>query len=338
MSVLRNLPTLNVLIALCTALLVAAIWTSRSSAVASANTESNASNYSSDASDADDLSEGDLLIAEAIKRLEQAPSVVAQIKHESHMFGQLLVGDGLYQQLNHPDGVMTRLELSVQTDNEVTTLRHISNGQFLYMQEQQGNEQRVRRVDLRTVRRNQSSTMSGKLASHSREVAPAAPPTSMTHSIAIGGLPRLLAELQKNFTFRKPQAISFQDVPVWAVAGEWKADRLQLLLPSEKGLTRSDGTVNREKIPAYIPDRVFVLIGRDRLFPYRLEYRKDSMSVNVAKPVALSASGSDALLTMDLYRVHIGKHPDLEIREFWYQHDDHQKLEDYTSRFIKSLR
>lgn len=335
---LRNLPTLNIVVALGTALLIAAFWTSRSTAVASATTEPNAADYSSGANVVGNVSEGDLLIADAIKRLEQAPSVVAQIKHESHMFGQLLVGDGMYQQLNHPDGVMTRLELSVQTDNEVTTLRHISNGQFLYMQEQQGNEQRVRRVDLRTVRRNQSRSTSGKLASHSSEAVSTMPPTSMTHSIAIGGLPRLLAELQKNFTFRKPQAISFQDVPVWAVAGEWKPERLRLLLPAEKGIIRSDGTVNGEKIPAYIPDRVFVLLGREGLFPYRLEYRKDSMLVNVAKPVALSASGSDALLTMDLYRVHIGKHPDLEIREFWYQHDDHQKLEDYTSRFIKSLR
>ena len=334
-------PSGKIFVALCSVLLFAAIWRSRSPVVASSNAAPAVKDQLAGTGESDGgvtASEGDLLIAKAIETLEQVPSVVAQIKHESRMFGQLLVGDGMYQQLNHPDGVMTRLELSVQTDNQITTLQHISNGQFLYMQEQQGNEQRVRRIDLRTVRRSQANVTGAAFASHRSESASETPPRSMTHSIAIGGLPRLLAELQKNFTFRKPQAISFQDDPVWAVAGEWKPERLRILLPTEKGIVLANGNVNLEKIPAYIPDRVFVLLGRDGLFPYRLEYRKDEMSALTARPVALSSSANDALLTMDLYRVQIGTHADVEMRDFWYQPDDHQKFEDYTNRFLKTLR
>jgi hypothetical protein len=263
------------------------------------------------------LNQGDQLITQAIKELEKAPSIVAQIKHESHMFGQLLVGDGTYQQLRHPDGVMTRLELSIRTESQATSLRHVSNGRFLYIHEQKGNEQTLGRVDLVNVRDSDEGFQ------------------SVVNSISIGGLPRLLAELQKNFKFRTPQAITFHGVPVLAVAGEWRPERIELLIPGRKGLVKKNGKIDLDKLPRYIPDRVFVLLGRDGLFPYRVEYRKDVDS-NVGSEAAIVSSSNDSLLTMDLYRVQIGAH--IDPLEFSYRPGDHQKIEDYTRRFTRTLR
>ncbi|MCA9212221.1 MAG: hypothetical protein KDB27_04075 [Planctomycetales bacterium] len=289
----------------------------------SATVEGDGADTNEQAPSNDGSSKGDQLIGKAIEALEAAPSIVAQVKHEARFFGQLLVGDGTYQQLNDPEGVMTRLEITVQTDQQVTSLRHISNGKFLHILEQSDLGQTVGRVDLRAIRDADESAPTDSARS-----------PSLVNSIAIGGLPRLLAELQRNFKFRAPQAIMFQNVPVWAVAGEWKAARLQTLFPSVKGIVRANGTVNVDRLPQYVPNRVFVLLGRDGLFPYRIEYHKDTDSSQ--NRTGTNAAQSTALLTMDLYRVQIGM--PIEPRTFFYNPGGHQKVDDRTAQFTKTLR
>jgi hypothetical protein len=254
---------------------------------------------------------GQELLRQSRERLLTASSISASIRHQTNMFGQQLVGSGSYRQLNSPDGLKVRLELAIRTEERSTSHHHISDGRFLWVLENDGAGPRAYRIDLRQVRESARPTDAGRVG---------------TESISIEGLPGLLSSIDRNFQFRVPQLVRFHEESMWAIAGLWRPERLKSFFPdgaSDRGIAASD-------LPGHVPDRVFLLIGQEDLFPYRIEFRRGA----AASTGTTSASSVAPLLIMDFYRVNLGG--TVDEREFTYSPGD-VHIEDRTDHYIGRL-
>lgn len=260
------------------------------------------------------------ILAEAIQRIENT-SLTAKIRHQANLFNCKLVGSGEYRQLNVPDGLRIRYDLSIPTDMGTTSLRHINSGRFLWINETVGTVQTAGMVDLKAVQEataNRPSVPSGSTLSY-------------------GGLPRLLAAIERDFSLRDPQEIKYQQMPMVAIAGTWRPDRIKKLLPKVQGIVKEDGSIDILKMPPHFPDRVFILLGNADFFPYRIEYRRSASREETKS--AFGAKPSDVpLLTMDLYRVNFS--PKLSPTQFEYdpREDGSLEIHDRTRTFIAMLR
>ena len=130
---------------------------------------------------------------------------------------------------------------------------------FLWIRDSSDAQAQLGRIDLRRLRDAASSDTGS--------------PTF--GAIPIGaGLSQLLASVEANFDCAEPYPLEFQEVPVWAIACQWKPERLAAMLPKRKGLYDQRGRLNTARLPAQLPDRVFLLVGRDDLFPYHIDFRR----------------------------------------------------------------
>jgi len=220
---------------------------------------------------------GTAILDEAIDRLAKHQTISAKVRHRSQLFGQRLVGSGVYLQKRSSPDALVRFSLSIG-DDRPDNLLHICDGRFLWIRENSGP---LSRVDLRVVR-------TAHLASD------AAPPPS-TH--LGGGLVQLLQALRLNFEFREPQLMEFQQVPVWAIVCQWKRERLAMYLPKDHPALAIENEIQFEALPQQMPDHILIFLGQDDFFPYRLDFRS-SQRRSPGK-----GSRAKSLVSMELFEV-----------------------------------
>lgn len=264
--------------------------------------------------------ESQRMLEMASKQLADVKSVSAKVRHTTSVYDQQLVGSGNYLQLRHPDGLKVRLDLFIRTEDYVTSYQHVCNGRFLYTLENLGETARLGKVDLNRVR---------DVLKQRRDTAPAFPTLDM---IASGGIPRILDALAQHFQFSEPQSVTFEQVPMWALAGQWNAESLKALLPNLPKVVSPQGRVVADELPPQFPDRVFVLLGKDDLFPYRIEYRRANDRSSDAAETAQPQNR--AMLAMDFYQVQFGE--DIDPLRFAFN-PGQVKPEDRTEQMLGRL-
>jgi hypothetical protein len=72
--------------------------------------------------------------------------------------------------------------------------------------------------------------------------------------------------------FAQVEQDSLELLPVTLLGGEWRPQRLADLLPRQRAAILAGQVADLAELPAQIPHRVVVFLGRDDLFPYRIEY------------------------------------------------------------------
>ena len=265
---------------------------------------------------ASSLPSGGDLIRQSVQLMSKA-NLTAQIRHQTELFGQQLIGSGQYRQKFDGDGLRFRFQLRIRTEEQSTGIHHINDGRFLWVLENRDESKSVKQVDLNEVRKALRRT---KAAERNLD------------AIALGGLPRLLGSLSNNFEFDTPVEITYQQTPVWAIRGIWKPKRLAALLPHKKGILNAQGEIQEEQIPANFPDRVFVLLGRSDRFPYRVEYQKQHQDDSLLD----EPPSSKTILTMDFFRVNLNAK--LDSSEFRPYLGDDVDMSDATHAFIWKMR
>jgi len=245
---------------------------------------------------------GNDLLVQAANQLERRASVSARLRHQLAVGGQELYGVGSYWQQGSGDELKIRLELQIA--GQEAKLLQVSNSRFLWIDRRLPTGRSITRFDLRQLRADPSlappdldkldpgkanwSTVQSMLTAHS------------------GGLPSLLAALGENFSFLPPQAMRLAiepaggdaqptTVPVWAVVGQWKPEKLAELLTKEEETTAASDAPRKSKtrskpqkscsLPDRLPQEVLLLVGQADLFPYRVEYR------NLETPVTTGSEG-----------------------------------------------
>ncbi len=78
--------------------------------------------------------------------------------------------------------------------------------------------------------------------------------------------------MSQNFDFSTVAPAKLDAFPVLAIAGAWKPARLAEMEPEQKEAILKGEPLDVSKLPRYLPERIVVLVGRNDMFPYRIEF------------------------------------------------------------------
>jgi hypothetical protein len=272
--------------------------------------------------------------------------VAARLRHQAAIGGNQLYGIGSYWQQGSGESLRVRMELQIAGHD--ASLLQVSNSRFLWVDRRLSNGRTVTRIDLRQLRADPVLS-AGNLVSLGPGEASWSPiqPELTAHS---GGLASLLAALSDNFTFLPPQAwrlavappLSSQSmsIPVFAVVGHWKADKLATLQSGGASAAPADGSAPPRvaALPDRFPQEVLLLVGQTDLFPYRVEYRRLETPVPTrldAPPTPFQLS-ANPLAVLEMSDVAFGL--PIEAGQFDYSPRDVELINDNTVKLIERLR
>lgn len=259
------------------------------------------------------------LLERSIDSLESYQSVTAKLRQRIDLFDQQLVGSGSYQQGPAADHTF-RLELRTQVGERVSTLQHVSDGKTLWIYRQLFDEGKLSKVDLRRV----SAALSKR--------AGVTPGVGASQWLGLGGLPMLLRSLNEHFQFDEPAEDQLGKLPVWRLTGSWQPKYLARFLPDQKAAIEAQEPVDLSKLRPEIPDEVVLYLGRDDLFPYRLDYLRQKEGLTSA--ALRGASGAEPLVTLEVFEVRVNA--PLEASSFNYQ-PAAQPVPDVTQEYLRAL-
>jgi hypothetical protein len=271
---------------------------------------------------------GEQLIAQAARRVGAEPAISAELRYRIDAFGHELVGTGSYLQYGAGSEKLLRLDLRMQVGDRVATVQEIRGEDTYWIRRDvPPAPASLSRVDLKALHK----ALAPSAADSATDVLP------QGDWIMLGGLARLLAALDKNFVFEQPKADELQftaadgkaqvRLPIWIVAGSWKAEKVADLVGREPG--------KLGVLPEQLPDRVELVLGRTDdvlpLFPYRITYwRTTSADAKRAKDAAIPPR---ELLTLELYNVSRNQ---IDAREFEY-HPGDQDVQNVTPAYVQRL-
>jgi hypothetical protein len=232
-----------------------------------------------------------------------------------------MVGTGLYlQQKLQQDREAPhklRLELKMQVDERTSSFQQVCDGRYLWTHQDLLGKTSLARIDLRKI--------DSALATSSAAVRP-----STALQIAGGGLPKLMQGLADNFTFDSPTNEQLDGLAVLSLAGNWRPERLVLLVPEEKAKLEAGQGVDPTKIPAQMPERVVVKLGADDYFPYRVEFWRRELTGDQKAPLG----PFKAVVVMEFYEVQVN--PAIDARQFDYKPGD-LEFSDHTKELLRTL-
>ncbi len=255
---------------------------------------------------------GDAMVGRVLATVDGQRSIAAKLRHKIDLLGTPQFGTGLYLQQGRGPQRLIRFELKLQGDGRTPSVEEVSNGSYLWIYEQLGDDRSLARVDLGRLARGRPRTPGS---------------TAPNFSLSLGGLPRLLLALQTSFHFAPPVESRLDDLRVWTLDGQWNAARLSTLLPEQKAAIDAGQGVDLSKLAPQLPDRVVLRVGYDDLFPYRIEFWR----ANAKTKDAQSADRGKLLVVMELYEVQIGGA--LDPRQFVHSAADLQPV-DRTQAYL----
>ncbi len=254
------------------------------------------------------------MLAQAVDRLDRYPSISARIRQRAEIYDMPMIGTGLYLQ-GPPGSQCMRLELKMQVDNDVMSVQQVCDGNNLWVIRHLGPQQTLGRIEARTVVENQKGWAQK-------------PGQGGPLGIGIGGLPRLVRSLNHSFRFADPVPTKLSTFPVHELRGMWRPEALARMLPDQKAKIEAGGPADLSKLPEEAPDEVYLLLGRDDLFPYRVEYRRHEEGGE-------DGAQTRVLLVMELFEVRADA--TIERRLFDYQPGE-LPISELTSTYIENLK
>jgi hypothetical protein len=247
---------------------------------------------------------GERLLVDVLSMLEAQRTVSAKMRQRVDLFGHQLVGAGAYWQQGRGAERLLRLEMKLQVAEQITSMQQVCDGASLWIHQDLLDRNSLSRIDLRRVQA-------------ARQNQPVASPSQASAVwLALGGLPRLIENLNANFAFGAVESTKLNELSVIKVQGQWEPAKLAEILPEQKDAILAGKAADLSKLPDQLPDAVVVMIGRDDMFPYRIEYHRHvapdaKVSTTKTKPAA-----DRVLLVMEFYEVQING--PIDPRQFVY--------------------
>jgi hypothetical protein len=279
-------------------------------------------------------------MADMLASVRGRDSISARIRQKIDVLGEKLVGTGSYLQQGRGESQKLRLELKIQVANQTTNLQQVCDGNFLWVQQDNLEKPSLTRIDIRRVR----EAMFDQAGRRSR---------FDQIQLALCGLPKLIESLHKNFEFKLVQSDRLDGVPVWVVRGAWRPEALLEAYPDPKATPAAgQGSVGEDpsgkapppsarrsppsnsaagKLPPHAPEVVVLLIGRDDLFPYRIEFRR-RVEVDDKSPVRTDETRP--LVIMEWFEVALDT--PLDDRQFIYRPGD-LEFSDGTRKLLERM-
>jgi hypothetical protein len=212
-----------------------------------------------------------LLLRQARAALASHKTVRATIHERIHLYGQELVGKG--DVFQDPRRYLLKLDLTLNVDGRDFYVQQRCDGKYYWLQKCVDGIPRVTRVDVRRVEAARAAHVNKTGATNA--VGKPASGTTPLPMLGFGGIATLLEQLDIWCDFSKVSQVTLRgasETPVYMLEGTWKPDRLLFWLPDQKSAFEEGRPFNVDKLPAMLPDRVLVFLGRDDLFPRRIDY------------------------------------------------------------------
>jgi hypothetical protein len=210
----------------------------------------------------------DAVLRSAIEALQRYETVVAKVRQRADLLSRRIVGSGRYVQ-GPVRYNLVRLELSLQVEDRASALLQVCDGKQLWTHRDQWGQTKLACLDAQRI----LAAMQTNDAARQR---------AAVSGLALGGLPRMLHELERSFRFEEAQPSKLASLNVRVLVGRWHPERLALLMPDQAGAIRAGQPADLARLPDHAPDQALVYLGRDDLFPYRIEYRRVSSGADVA--------------------------------------------------------
>lgn len=199
-------------------------------------------------------------LEEARDRLINYQSIRAKVRQTVSIGDRQFQLKGNYQQ---GDGLKLRLEYEVELGGTKGQLVEVCDGQLLFTLQTIGKEQRSTRRNVRQI----------------LEAAAAAERTSETllHAeLGLGGLPGMMASIQKSIQFEKQWEQDYEGQPFVVLDGTWKPEIRSKFVGAKEG---------DAPLPSYVPDRLRVYFEKQSLFPRRILYLKKYDAQKMTRPM-----------------------------------------------------
>ena len=193
--------------------------------------------------------------------MESHCSISANIRQQGELLGQRLNGGGRYLEVRQGACPLVRLEMTIQTGEQVTTLMEVCDGQTQWTHRKLPSGESLTRIDVAKVE-----------AAQERAAEAAVKSGKVTMLPGLGGLSRLLRGLHAAFLFDRAERGMVGDQPMWKLEGGWRPDYLVKLLPDQKTAIEKGRPADLSKLPQYAPDRVVLLLRQQDLFPARIDF------------------------------------------------------------------
>lgn len=258
---------------------------------------------------------GETLLKSAVAELARMQTVAAKMRQQVNLFGHQIIGSGTYLQQGRGVDLRLRMELKLRVAERLSSLQQVSDGKSFWVRSDGLDETRITRVDLARVR-------------YALQRQQLDAPANVTAGISVGGLPRLLENLDASFRFGAATEERLDRLVVWKIEGEWERTKLADLLPAQAERLRAGNAPDFSKLPEHLPDRVRLMLGKDDLFPYRFEFLRMSPEINEAT----GRREAKVLVLMEFFEVQTNVA--IDARNFVYQPT---KFEDATGTFLRTL-
>ncbi|MGD9857014.1 MAG: hypothetical protein AB7U20_18855 [Planctomycetaceae bacterium] len=230
-------------------------------------------------------------------------SVNAKLREQVAIAGNSFEASGTYEA-----GVFPKLRLTFQTDvgKSRGALLEVCDGQLLWtVQEVQvaGNDAPSVKIS-RTVIADVLNAWGDNLDS---------PEAVLTAKLGVGGLPALLAALERSMVFDAVKLDEHRGQPFSVIQGRWNDDYLARF-----------GGADGKPLPDYVPDRVRIYFDQQTLFPTRILYLKKARAeARLPFQLLLSLEFSDIVLDGPV-----------NDEQFRYAPPDEAQVENRTSKIL----
>ncbi len=193
--------------------------------------------------------------------LARHQTITAVIHQRIHLYEQELVGSGDFAQ-GPPGKNLLHFDVRLKIGDHDSYCQQRCDGRYYWLQKFEEGLPKVTRVDLKRVAAARAAAR-GKQADGDN-----------VPLIGLGGVASLLDQLAEWCVFPRVtqgRLPSKGKLPVYVLEGSWRTERLLRWLP-EQAKTDAKEPLDLSKLPPMLPDRVVVFLGRDDLFPRRIEY------------------------------------------------------------------
>lgn len=242
---------------------------------------------------------GNALLRQSAALIDRGDSLSATINQVGWLDGEETRTQGVYHQLGGGSKRQFLSELTGEIGGTPTRILRVSDGRFLWTDLAWGDnpsepQRTVTRIDLRRVREALDQDDQTSRPSDWQR---------------FGGLPMLMAGLDKSFAFGQPRRMQFRQETVFAMVGRWRPERLDALSSTGPPADRA-------------PQHVVIAISEATRFPLMIEYRdaRDALSRRDLPDDAMLRPSRRPLLKIELARQPL--RDQLDPRLFRYQPRD----------------
>jgi hypothetical protein len=233
-----------------------------------------------------------LLLASAVAWIESRESISARLRQKIHMLNHEVIGKGSYEQVGRGEQRRFRLELVVPVGETMSSFQRIHTGKYLWVCEELGSQTTLAQIDVDLVRRVLAQRRGPRTAAGSGGGI----------AMPLEGLPKLLANLNDSFQFTTVRQGYLDQLAVWRLEGTWKPAVLAEWAGDQKDKVLAGEPINWKSLPQQLPQRVVLTLGHDDLFPYRMEYLRDSAAAGKQD----DSNGAGTIATLEFFEVRLG--------------------------------